>query len=74
MNNPMQMLSMMHGGNPQQILQQMMQQDPRVGQAMQMIQGKSPQELQQMAMNVAKERGIDLNAFVQNFAQQFGMR
>ena len=74
MNNPMQMLSMMRGGNPQQILQQMMQQDPRVGQAMQMIQGKSPQELQKMAMNVAKERGIDLNAFVQNFAQQFGMR
>lgn len=74
MNNPMQMLSMMRGGNPQQILQQMMQQDPRVGQAMQMIQGKSPQELQQMAMNVAKERGVDLNAFVQNFAQQFGMK
>ena len=70
MNNPMQLLSMMRGGNPQQILQQLMQQDPRVGQAMQMIQGKSPQELRQMAENLAKERGIDLNAFV----QQFGMR
>ena len=70
MNNPMQMLSMMRGGNPQQILQQMIQQDPRVGQAMQMIQGKSPQELRSMAENVARERGIDLNAFV----QQFGMR
>lgn len=70
MNNPMQLLSMMRGGNPQQILQQMIQQDPRVGQAMQMIQGKSPQELRQMAENLAKERGVDLNALM----QQFGMR
>lgn len=70
MNNPMQLLSMLRGGNPQQILQQMMQQDPRVGQALQMIQGKSQQELRQMAENVAKEKGIDLNAFV----QQFGIR
>ena len=70
MNNPMQLLSMMRGGNPQQILQQLIQQDPRVGQAMQMIQGKSPQELRQMAENLAKERGVDLNALM----QQFGMR
>ena len=72
MNNPMQtIMSMMRsGGNPAQILQSMAQQDPRVGQAMQMIQGKSPQELRSMAENVARERGIDLNAFV----QQFGMR
>lgn len=76
MNNPMQtIMSMMRaGGNPAQILQSMAQQDPRVGQAMQMIQGKSQQELQQMAVNLAKERGVDLNALVQNLAQQFGMR
>ena len=69
MNNPMQtIMSMMRsGGNPAQILQNMAQQDPRVGQAMQMIQGKSPQELRSMAENVARERGIDLNAFVQQF-------
>lgn len=72
MNNPMQtIMSMMRsGGNPAQILQSMAQQDPRVGQAMQMIQGKSPQELRSMAENVARERGIDLNAFV----QQFGLK
>lgn len=76
MNNPMQtIMSMMRtGGSPAQILQSMAQQDPRVGQAMQMIQGKSPQELRSMAENVARERGIDLNALVQNLAQQFGMR
>lgn len=69
MNNPMQtIMSMMRsGGNPAQIMLSMAQQDPRVGQAMQMIQGKSPQELRSMAENVARERGIDLNAFVQQF-------
>lgn len=68
--NPFNLMQMLRSGNPNQILQQMMQSDPRVGQAMQMIQGKSPQELRSMAENVAKEKGIDLDAFV----RQFGMR
>lgn len=71
LNNFMQLAAaMQRGANPQQIFEQLAQQDPRVGQAMQMIQGKSPQELRQMAENLAKERGIDLNAFM----QQFGVR
>ena len=41
-----------------------------VGQLMQSMQGKSPDALRQMAMNIAKERGIDLD----QFAQQFGMK
>lgn len=32
--------------------------DPRAAQAMQIIQGKSPQQLQQIAMNMLKERGL----------------
>ena len=39
-------------------------------QLMQSMQGKSPDALRQMAMNIAKERGIDLD----QFAQQFGMK
>lgn len=71
LNNFVQLANAMRqGANPQQIFMQMAQQDPRVGQALQMIQGKSPQELRQMAENLAKERGVDLNAFM----QQFGMR
>lgn len=71
MNNPMmQVLQLMqHGGNPTALLQHMTGNNPMVGQLMQSMQGKSPDALRQMAMNIAKERGIDLN----QFAQQFGM-
>ncbi len=66
MNNPM--LSIINiarnGGNPMVALQQMASQNPEVRQAMQMIQGKSPAELQQMAQNIARERGIDLNEYI----------
>lgn len=72
MNNPMmQVLQLMkNGGNPTALLQQMTGNNPMVSQLMQSIQGKSPDALRQMAMNLAKERGIDLG----EFAQQFGMK
>ena len=71
MNNPMMQLMqlMRNGGNPMTMLNQMTGNNPMVGQLIQSIQGKSPDALRQMAMNIAKERGIDLN----QFAQQFGM-
>lgn len=63
MNNPMmQLVQMMRNGqNPMQMMEQWAQTDPRMGQAMSMIRGKSPQQLEQMARNMAKERGIDLD-------------
>ena len=69
MNNPMMQL-MRNGGNPMTMLNQMTGNNPMVGQLMQSMQGKSPDALRQMAMNIAKERGIDLD----QFAQQFGMK
>ena len=72
MNNPMMQLMqlMRNGGNPMMMLNQMTGHNPMVGQLMQSMQGKSPDALRQMAMNIAKERGIDL----EQFAQQFGMK
>ena len=63
MNNPVMALAqaMQHGRNPMVLMQAMAQQNPRVAQALQMMQGKSPQQLQSMAQNMARERGIDLN-------------
>lgn len=56
--NLMQLIgAMRNGGNPMQMLQQMAMSDPRVAQAVQMMQGKSPAELQQMAANMCRERG-----------------
>lgn len=71
MNNPMmQMLAMMRGGqNPQQVLLTMAQNNPQVRQVMQMMQGKSPAELRQMADNMAAQRGTT----VEDIARQLGI-
>lgn len=54
-----------------QIENQMRQSNPQLYERVrQMMDGKSPQEMQNVVMNVAKERGIDLN----QFAGQFGIR
>lgn len=49
------------GGNPMQLLERTLGQDPRMAQAMGMLRGKNARQLEQMARNMAKERGIDLN-------------
>ena len=66
MNNPVLSLvqAMQRGGNPMAMMQQMAYQSPQVAQAVQMMQGKTPQQLQTMAQNMAKERGIDLNQMI----------
>lgn len=71
MNNPMmQMISMLRGGmNPQTMLANMAQNNPQVRQVMQMMQGKSPAELQQMAENMAAQRGTT----VEDIARQLGI-
>lgn len=64
MNNPVAVLlnAARNGGNPQMMMQQMAMQDPRVAQAVNMMQGKSPQQLRSMAENMARERGTDLQS------------
>lgn len=70
MNNFMQLVSLTkNGGNPLPMIQQMAQGNPQMAQAMQYIQGKSPQQLQQIAMNMAKERGTT----VEQVARQLGI-
>lgn len=63
MNNPITMLMQMaqRGGNPMQMLQQMAGNNPAAQQTLRMIQGKSPAQMRQVAENMARERGIDLN-------------
>ena len=61
--NPMlQMVQMLRNGqNPMQMMEQMARQDPKANQALNMIQGKSPAQLEQIARNMAREQGIDLD-------------
>lgn len=64
-----QMVQMvMNGGSPMTMLQQMG--DPRATQALNMLQGKSPAQLQQMAMNMARERGTT----VEDVARSLGIQ
>ena len=70
-NNPLMALMQLarSGGNPMQMLSQMAGRDPRAAQAMRLIQGKSPQQLRQVAENMAKERGTTLG----EIARQMGV-
>ena len=70
-NNPFMVLMQFarSGGNPMQMLSQMAGRDPRAAQAMKLIQGKSPQQLRQVAENMAKERGMTLD----EIARQMGV-
>lgn len=71
MNNPLMMLMglMRSGGNPMMMLQQMAGKDPQVAQFMRMLNGKNTQQLQQMAENVAKGKGVSIN----DVARQLGL-
>ena len=71
MNNPMMALmqAMRSGGNPMTMLQNMARTNPQAAQAMRLIEGKNPQQLQQIATNMAKERGISVN----DIAKQLGI-
>ena len=59
MSNPIFQLANIarNGGNAIQMLQRMAAQNPQAAQAINMIQRKTPQQLQQIATNMAKERG-----------------
>ena len=65
MNNPMMLIhAVKNGRNPMPMIQQMAQSSPRMAQAVQMLWGKNEAQLQQMAHNIAREFGIDINALM----------
>lgn len=72
MNNPfMQIMGLLKAGkNPNAILQTMAMNDPQVRQVMQLMNGKSPAQLEQMARNMAKERGTT----IEDIARSMGIQ
>lgn len=58
------------GGNPMALLQNMAKSNPQVNQMMNMVQGKTPQELLSFTRNVAKEKGTT----IEQVAQQLGIQ
>lgn len=65
MMQAMQMMRNMR--NPQQMMQGMLQNNPLFQRAQQMAQGKSEQELEQVARNLCQQRGVDFEAMKQQF-------
>lgn len=55
----------------EQMANQMLRSNPLFQRAMQMAHGKSEEELKQIANNLCKQRGIDLNEAYKQFEQQF---
>lgn len=71
MNNPAVLLAraMGMGQDPKRMMEKMAAQDPRISQALSMIRGKSTQQLEQMARNMARERGTS----VEDIARSIGL-
>lgn len=62
MNNPIaQMQQLLAAGrNPNSIFQMMVNSNPQARQVMNMMSGKTPAQLEQMARNMARERGTTI--------------
>ena len=69
--NPMQLIQMLQrGGNPNQIVGQLIQQHPAVRQAAQFMNGKTPQQIQSEVQHMAAQRGVDLNQLARTLGIQ----
>lgn len=72
MNNPIaQMQQLLAAGrNPNAILQMMVNSNPQVKQVVSMMNGKTPAQLEQMARNMARERGTT----IEDIARSMGIQ
>lgn len=62
MLNPMQLIQMIQGGgNPMQMLTQASQHNPVIGQVLRMTNGRTPDEMRNMAYEMARQKGVDIN-------------
>ena len=71
MNDPLMAVvsAAKNGGNPMQLICQMAGRDPQIRQFFNMVQGKNSAQLEQLARNMARERGTT----IENIAQQLGI-
>lgn len=57
--------------NPQQLLMAQFQQNPLFKRAEEMAKGKTPQEIEQIAINLCKQRGLNFDEALQQFKQLY---
>lgn len=69
--NPLQMFNMLlQAKNPMGLLQQMSSKNPQLKRVLEIVNGKSPQELRQYVENTAKTQGVDLTQLAQKLGLQ----
>lgn len=73
LNNPLQIVQMFQqlrsNVNPLGAMQQMFGSNPLFNRALQMSNGKSPEEMEQIVKNLCSQRGIDFNQAKQMISQ-----
>ena len=75
--NPMQLMQMLKSGNPQsfvfQMLEQNAQNNPFVANILQLAKSNRTSEIEQIAINMCKEKGIDFNKEFNSFKNNLGL-
>ena len=75
--NPFQMIQMLKGGNPQsfvfQMLEQNAQNNPFFANILQLAKSTKTNEIEQIAVNMCKEKGIDFNKEFNSFKNNLGL-
>lgn len=72
--NPMQIIQMLNqSNNPMGVMQGMFGNNPLMQRALEMGNGKSENELKQIVMNMAQNRGMDQQQLAA-FLMQFGLK
>lgn len=75
--NPMQLMQMLKNGNPQsfvfQMLEQNAQNNPFFANILQLAKNNKTTEIEQIAINMCKEKGIDFNKEFNSFKNNLGL-
>ena len=75
--NPFQMIQILKGGNPQsfvfQMLEQNAQNNPFFANILQLAKSNKTNEIEQIAVNMCKEKGIDFNKEFNSFKNNLGL-
>lgn len=77
--NPMQLIQMIKsGGNPQQMIMNMMRKNagsnPVMNNALQMMEKGDTAGIENMVKNICKERGLDPNEVMKTTQNMFGVK
>ena len=75
--NPFQMIRMLKNGNPQsfvfQMLEQNAQNNPFFANILQLAKSNKIDEIEQIAVNMCKEKGVDFNKEFNSFKNNLGL-